>query len=90
MTKIQMNRPYSHRKSQNLRRELDGKLCQFCGSDRKVAAHHIFEYAKGGPTTVEGMVTVCERCHLNIIHADSEIQIVKKENEISTSGKGGK
>ncbi len=85
-----MNRPYSHRKSQNLRRKLDDNLCQFCGSDKNVAAHHIFEYSKGGPSTVEGMVTVCRRCHLNIIHADSEIEIEKKENEITTAGKGGK
>lgn len=85
-----MSRPYLHRKSQNQRRELDGKLCQFCGSGKDVAAHHIFEYAKGGPSTVEGMVTVCRRCHLRIIHTDSEIEIVKKENDITTSGKGGK
>lgn len=85
-----MSRPYSHRKSQNQRRELDGKLCQFCSSDKAVAAHHIFGYSKGGPSAVEGMVTACRRCHLNIIHADSEVEIFKKENDITTSGKGGK
>lgn len=85
-----MTRPYSHRKSQNQRRKVDDYLCQFCGSDKNVAAHHIFEYSKGGPSTVESMVTVCRRCHLNIIHADSEIEIEKKENEITTAGKGGK
>jgi 5-methylcytosine-specific restriction endonuclease McrA len=90
MRRIVMSRPWSHRKAQNIRRELDGYLCQFCGSDINVAAHHIFEYSKGGPSTVESMVTVCQKCHLRMIHADTEIEIEKKENEVTTAGKGGR
>jgi len=87
---MKINRPYQHKKSQNQRREQDSNLCQFCGSDKNVAAHHIFEYSKGGPSTIEGMVTVCQKCHLNIIHKDGEIRIIKKENGITTIGHGGK
>ncbi|WP_370868580.1 HNH endonuclease [Undibacterium sp.] len=85
-----MTRPYAHIKSQNQRRKEDYHLCQFCGSDQKVAAHHIFEYSKGGSSAPEGMITVCERCHLRIIHKDSRIRIIKKENGILTIGRGGK
>ncbi|KMV35703.1 MULTISPECIES: HNH endonuclease [Enterobacterales] len=85
-----MSRPSDHRRSQNERRLKDLKMCQLCASTNRVQAHHIFEYAKGGPSTVEGMISLCLDCHQRMIHKDSEIRIKKKENHITTFGRGGK
>lgn len=85
-----MSRPYSHRKSQSERRNIDNQMCQLCLSTENVAAHHIFEYSKGGSSMVEGMITVCQKCHLRMIHKDSDIRIIKKENGITTIGRGGR
>lgn len=85
-----MNRPYDHQKSQNQRRAMDFGICQLCASTKKVQAHHIFEYSKGGPALVEGMITLCENCHQRMIHANNQITIRKKEGNITTKGKGGR
>jgi 5-methylcytosine-specific restriction endonuclease McrA len=86
---MKMNRPYEHRKAQNQRRELDLDICQLCASIKNVQAHHIFEYSKGGSAIVEGMITLCEDCH-RMIHKDDRIRISKMENEITSSGVGGR
>ncbi|MCU4363319.1 MULTISPECIES: HNH endonuclease [Acinetobacter] len=85
-----MNRPNDHRTAQKKRKIQDFYMCQLCGSDKNVQAHHIFEYGKGGPSTLEGMISLCLDCHQRMIHRDSRITIVKKENRITTFGKGGK
>jgi 5-methylcytosine-specific restriction endonuclease McrA len=85
-----MSRPYDHTKSQNLRKIIDLKICQLCASTNGVQAHHIFEYAKGGPSNVEGMISLCLDCHQRMIHIDSRIRIKKIENRITTFGRGGK
>jgi len=85
-----MNRPLDHRKSQTERKIIDFGMCQLCASTKNVQAHHIFEYAKGGPSTVEGMISLCLDCHQRMIHRDSRITIEKKENRITTFGKGGR
>ena len=84
------NRPLDHRKAQAERRIVDLGMCQLCASTENVQAHHIFEYAKGGPSTVEGMISLCMNCHQRMIHRDNRISIKKKENGITTFGKGGK
>lgn len=85
-----MNRPNDHRSAQKQRRMDDLHMCQLCASTDNVQAHHIFEYAKGGPSTVEGMISLCLDCHQRMIHKDGRIQIKKKENRITTFGRGGK
>jgi 5-methylcytosine-specific restriction endonuclease McrA len=87
---MKKNRPYSHIKSQKERRKKDYNICQFCGSQEKVASHHIFEYSKGGPDLVESMITLCESCHIRMIHKYPEIRIIKVENSIKVIGHGGK
>ncbi len=84
-----MNRPNDHRKGQKECRIKDLHMCQLCASIDRVQAHHIFEYAKGGPSTVEGMISLCLDCHQRMIHKDSNIRIKKKENRITTFGRGG-
>ena len=88
--KTTMSRPYDHRKAQKLRRIIDLEICQLCTSTHRVQAHHIFEYAKGGPSTVEGMISLCLDCHQRMVHKDSRIRIKKTENRITTFGRGGK
>ncbi|MBC16247.1 MAG: hypothetical protein CL942_04255 [Desulfovibrio sp.] len=85
-----MSRPNEHRKSQKKRRDIDHSICQLCASTLRVQAHHIFEYAKGGPSLVEGMISLCIDCHQRMVHRNSKITIRKKENRIKTVGKGGK
>lgn len=85
-----MSRPYEHRKAQNQRRTIDLGICQFCASTNNVQAHHVFEYAKGGPSNIEGMISLCLDCHQRMIHKYSCIRIQKCENRISTFGHGGK
>ncbi|WP_431193229.1 HNH endonuclease [Vibrio parahaemolyticus] len=88
--RMTMNRPYDHTKSQKQRKIIDLGICQLCASTNRVQAHHIFEYAKGGPSTVEGMISLCLDCHQRMVHKDSRIRIRKKENRITTFGRGGK
>src|SRR4051812_48390695 len=46
----------------------DGKQCQVCG-DREgdpytvLNAHHLIPRAKGGPDTLENLITLCDLCH---------------------------
>lgn len=84
-----MNRPASHIKSQTQRRIIDLKMCQFCASTKNVQAHHIFEYAKGGPCNVEGMISLCIDCHQRMVHRESNLNIRKTENGITTLSRGG-
>jgi 5-methylcytosine-specific restriction endonuclease McrA len=85
-----MSRPNDHRKAQKQRRTIDLGICQLCASTDGVQAHHIFEYAKGGPSNVEGMISLCLDCHQRMIHKDSRILIKKIENRVTTFGRGGK
>jgi len=83
-------RSNDHRVSQKQRKIQDFYICQLCASQDNVQAHHIFEYAKGGPSTLEGMISLCVDCHQRMIHRDNRIRIRKKENRITTFGRGGK
>lgn len=83
-------RPSDHVKAQKERRKKDFQICQLCTSTERVQAHHIFEYAKGGPSTVEGMISLCIDCHQRMIHKDCNIKIKKSENGVTTFGRGGK
>lgn len=42
----------------------DGFRCQRCGSsDRTLQAHHVVHRSKGGPDTLENLITLCTPCH---------------------------
>lgn len=85
-----MSRPYEHIKVQKERRLLDLGICQLCTSTENLQAHHIWEYSKGGPALVEGLITVCMDCHQRMIHLDSRITLYKYENGITIKANGGK
>ncbi|MBI5851808.1 MAG: HNH endonuclease [Planctomycetes bacterium] len=45
----------------------DGHACRNCSSKRGLHAHHVVWRSKGGPTTLENLVTICARCH-SLVH----------------------
>ena len=48
----------------------DGYVCQVCGiyCGRSIHLHHKIYRSLGGPTTVENLLSVCQKCHA-AIHA---------------------
>lgn len=42
------------------------KCCECCGIDIKVDKHHILEFFKGGPDTIENLLALCPNCHRQI------------------------
>lgn len=50
----------------NLRRAVfarDGYACLHCGATETLCADHIVPEVKGGPTTLENLQTLCNRCN---------------------------
>ena len=50
---------------------VDGERCRYpsCTRRRKLHAHHVIEWADGGPTDLANMVLLCSRHHHAVIHA---------------------
>lgn len=46
-------------------RTLDSNRCVRCGSENQLVVHHIRPVTRGGEPTVENLVTLCERCHVD-------------------------
>jgi 5-methylcytosine-specific restriction endonuclease McrA len=46
----------------------DGRVCQHCGlyCGQSIHVHHVVFRSLGGGTTVENLLSVCQRCHRNI------------------------
>lgn len=42
----------------------DGHRCTQCGLNQNLDAHHIRPKHKGGKSTLENLITLCERCHV--------------------------
>lgn len=85
-----MSRPYEHRKAQQQRRLIDLGICQACGASENLQGHHIWEYAKGGSSMVECLITLCVDCHQRMIHREPRITIRKTENRITVRAKGAR
>ena len=48
--------------------ERDGRICQVCGiyCGQSIHLHHKVYRSQGGPTTVENLLSVCQKCHAGI------------------------
>ena len=44
--------------------ERDAYRCRYCGSHTDLTADHVIPESRGGPTTVENLVTACALCNL--------------------------
>ncbi|MFI9384953.1 DUF222 domain-containing protein [Kutzneria sp. NPDC052558] len=54
------------------------KGCAFPGCGRKPRqchAHHVVEWAEGGPTSLDNLVLLCSACHRLIHHSDWKVKI---------------
>ena len=45
----------------------DGHACKNCGSRRALHAHHVVWRSQGGPTVLDNLQTLCNRCH-GLVH----------------------
>lgn len=58
-----------------------GGVCPECSKritpDQKVAGHHVIEFAKGGPTTMENLQVLHEECHV-ALHARTAVKDLKQ------------
>jgi len=48
----------------------DGRICQVCRiyCGQSIHLHHVVYRSQGGPTTLENLLSVCQKCHA-AIHA---------------------
>lgn len=46
----------------------DGRVCRVCGiyCGQSIHLHHVIYRSQGGPTTVENLLSVCQKCHAGI------------------------
>lgn len=46
----------------------DQRLCRLCGlyCGQSIHLHHVVYRSQGGPTSVENLLSVCQRCHTGI------------------------
>ena len=51
--------------------KLVGKRCQKCGSDDRVAVHHLKPRKQGGTDTMDNLQALCHSCH-NSAHVPRE------------------
>jgi 5-methylcytosine-specific restriction endonuclease McrA len=60
---------------------VQGGVCPECNEritpDQKSAGHHVIEFAKGGPTTMENLQVLHEECHV-ALHARSTLKDLKQ------------
>lgn len=45
------------------RKEVDGNVCQSCGSKSQLQVHHIHYPEEWQDTTIDHVVTLCSKCH---------------------------
>src|SRR3989338_9674968 len=43
-----------------------GGYCECCGVDVSLQKHHIYEFSKGGPTTLDNLILFCPTCHIQL------------------------
>ena len=53
----------------------DGGICQVCGiyCGQSIHLHHIIYRSLGGPTTLENLLSVCQKCHAGIHAREIEV-----------------
>src|ERR1700726_2564706 len=70
-------------------RERSKNKCECCGLDITIDKHHIWEFAKGGPETIDNLLCLCPSCHREIPKLLSEdeqhfLQTLNVEKKSST------
>ena len=55
-----------HTRAQKAGRLRDGNTYQICGSKDHVEGHHIVDYAFGGATSVENIISLCHKHHRDV------------------------
>lgn len=43
--------------------ERDGHICRACGFDGSLEVHHMKAVVYGGKSTMENLISLCEKCH---------------------------
>ncbi|TDO52722.1 HNH endonuclease [Kribbella sp. VKM Ac-2527] len=72
-----------------MRRALNArdKGCIVCGAPPAMCeAHHIVHWANGGPTTVENLVLLCKRHHIDVHHGHWTITMHNGQPQLSRPG----
>ena len=63
------------------------KVCELCGGDREVQAHHIIPICVGGPDIESNIVAVCRKCHAVLtphgLLSSMGIERVRQDNPIN-------
>ena len=62
----------------------DGHACKNCSSRRALHAHHVVWRSQGGPTVLDNLLTLCNRCH-GLVH-DGFLQVEVAQR--ATEGRG--
>lgn len=47
--------------------------CALCGSSWNLHIHHIIPRSRGGTTTLDNLIRLCEHCHLYVVHANMKL-----------------
>ncbi|OGI93783.1 hypothetical protein A3A03_00845 [Candidatus Nomurabacteria bacterium RIFCSPLOWO2_01_FULL_40_18] len=61
-----MSERYITKKVLVLLKERSKNLCECCGTDIVVDKHHIMEFSRGGPNTLDNLLVLCPSCHRQI------------------------
>ncbi len=59
-------RSKEHTAVQRAGRARDYETCQACGSKEKVEGHHIFDHQYSGAASLDNIITLCHKCHVNV------------------------
>ncbi|MDE6640252.1 MAG: HNH endonuclease [Acetatifactor sp.] len=70
------NRSSAHTKAQKAGRERDGNRCQICGSRNRVEGHHIVDYQFGGAASVDNIIALCRKHHIDVHSGKIDIFII--------------
>ena len=66
-------RSNAHINVQKAGRKRDLETCQACGSREEVHGHHIFDYQFSGAASVDNIISLCQKCHVNVHNGKMDI-----------------